>query len=211
MGQPVYLSFDETDGPNPIAFANNSDHDLAQADGGGGLPTFYTYHGLQLTPLGGDSRLTDADLSYYSQYGAGEPFNANNSLIFFADTTDPAMGNFTITAATGSFEVFSLYTYAPFSLECGASASRVGQQTRRLVQCGPLGVKIIGTLAGAPVDACNVGTISFAVNFLAQYVVFPPGCVVDTLQFVPIGAGQLVVDNIVTCAATADSSLTLSA
>ena len=197
VGPPVFLSFDETGPPNPIANADNSDHLLAAADGAfGSLPTSYTYHGLQLTPLGGRSEISAIDLTTYGAFGLYPgTLNANNTLALSVDPEDPSP-SLKITSAAGSFQVFSLLTSALEYLECGA--------------CDFVGVQIIGTLAGNPVDACNIGTIVFF-DLLPQLVVFPEGCVVDSLQFIPTGISVYVVDNIVTCAATPDSSLTLVA
>ena len=212
VGPPVYLSFDETEGANPIANADNSDRKLAAADGPSrdpALPTSYTYHGLQLAPLEGTTSITDKD----QLFSGGPTFNTNSSLLLTVDSANPSVSSLTLSAAAGSFSVFSLYTYSLNPLGCGGGNAVTivgGPQKRRLTQCNTPGVQIIGTLAGARVGACEVGTISL-VQLSPQYVVFPPGCVVDTLQFVPEGVSDLVIDNVVTCAATADSSLTLAA
>ncbi len=207
----MYLNFDETEGPNPIANADHSTHVLA--DSAGALinfPTNYTYHGLQLTPLGSTTNIFTLDTSADGIYGPLPSFNINTTLVLEVpiDRPDPsAVGSLTISAARGSFTVFSLYTYA---FTCGTIQ---GSQSRKLTQgfCPGAEVEIFGTLAGARVDACEVGTISFTPFNSPQYVVFAPGCVVDTLQFIPTNVQDLAIDNIVTCAATADSSLTLAA
>ncbi len=204
----MYLDFDETEGPNPIANADHSPHQLAAADGESAnppFPTSFTYHGLQLTPLRGTSRIFNVDAPNVFV----PAFNNNDTLFLAVDSIDPPVGSLTISAAAGSFSVFSLYTYA---LACGGLSPVSLARGRRLTQsdCPGAEVQIIGTLAGVPVDACNVGTISLLLP-LPQYVTFPPGCVLDTLQFVPKGVFSLAIDNIVACAASADSSLTLAA
>lgn len=147
VGPPVFLSFDETGPPNPIANADNTEHPLAAADGGSGLPTSYTYHGLQLTPLGGTSEIFAFDLTTSGPVGSSPGiFIANDTLLFRVDTDDPAP-SLKITSAAGSYQVFSLFTLGLAATDCGS--------------CDFLGVQIIGTLAGNPVDACNVGTIVF--------------------------------------------------